>query len=202
MSEAFEFLDSLFGYKPDHLHVLIWTAQDKHSRWFCDLEQAARYAERRAPEYDVYFGVALAAMPYGESVRLKRGHREAAGIYGMWADLDIAGSTHNELKRYPASEADALRVIEDMGQRPSLIVHSGGGLHVHWLLKEPWIFDTDEEREEARILCWRWKETLKRRAKDRGWDVDSVSDLERVLRVPGTLNHKQEGNPQRVRMLR
>jgi hypothetical protein len=60
--------------------------------------------------------------------------------------------------------------------------------------------ESEEERMEARILCHRWKETLKIRARQHGWEVDSVGDLERVLRVPGTLNHKGE-TPRPVRLL-
>lgn len=200
MSEAGDFLEALFGYKPDESYVLLWTLPDKKSRWFRDLGQAARYAEVRAEEFDVYFGVALAGEPYGEGERLKRGEREPAGIYGMWCDIDIAGPGHSDLKTYPPTLDDACRLAEDMGILPSLTVHSGGGIHCHYLFKEPWMFDSEEERGEARILAHRWKETLKRRAALRGWSVDSVGDLERVLRVPGTWNHKG-GERRPVRML-
>lgn len=187
-----DFLHHLFEYKPEDAHVLIWTYPEKRSFWTADLEAAAEYAQRQAPRSDVYFGVSLAEQAWGSGERLKRGEREPAGIYGMWADIDIAGPGHSDRKVYPPTPEDALRLVEDMGVRPSLIVQSGGGLHCHWIFPEPWMFDTEEERQEARILAWRWKETIRKRAGVRGWSVDSVSDLERVLRLPGTLNHKSD----------
>lgn len=204
MSEAERFLTALYEFKPKESYLLIWTLPDKHSRWFSDLGQAARYAEARASTCDVYFGVSLAERPYGEDERLKQGAREAFGIYGMWADIDIAGPGHTDKKTYPPTLEDARSLACEMGALlnlgPQILVHSGGGLHCHYLLKEPFIFEKDEDRGRARVICHQWKETLKERARRRGWEVDSVGDLERVLRVPGTLNHKG-GEPRPVRLL-
>jgi hypothetical protein len=188
---ALTFLSTLFEYKPEGTYVLIWTLQDEQSYWTPDLEDAARYAEGRGGEVDVYFGVGLASRAYESNQRLKQGIREPAGIYGVWADIDIA-APYRKLTRkvYPPTVEDALSLVGDTGLLPSCVVNSGGGLHCHWVFKEPWIFDTEAECQQARTLLWQWKETLKGRAAARGWQVDSVSDLERILRVPGTWNHK------------
>jgi hypothetical protein len=189
MSEAARFLQTVFDYKPEGAHILVWTWPDRISYWTRDLEKAAAYAERRAPEVDVYFGVGLAERAYQADQRLKKGEREAAGMYGVWADIDIAGAGHAD-KPYPPTLADALLLVDDVGLQPTCIIHSGGGLHVHWVFKEPWMFSDDADRQAGRILAWRFSRTLRERASRRGWYVDSVPDLERVLRIPGTLNHK------------
>jgi len=74
-----------------------------------------------------------------------------------------------------------------MGQA---LVNSGGGLHLWWLLREPWAFEDADEREAARALLRGWGAVVKTAAARQGFDVDSVFDLSRVLRVPGTVNCK------------
>ena len=76
---------------------------------------------------------------------------------------------------------------------PSLIIHSGGGLHTYWLFKEVWYFDNDAERNDARNLSKLFQKTLRYHSKDKyGWNLDLTDDLVRLLRVPGTYNFKSE----------
>ena len=58
--------------------------------------------------------------------------------------------------------------------------------------KELWGFESDRERQRAADLSLRWSQTLKAHAAARGWAVDSVHDLARVMRLPGTLNFKRD----------
>src|SRR6266540_609652 len=72
---------------------------------------------------------------------------------------------------------------------PSLVIHSGGGLHAYWLLREP--LDLPDEAEHA-------KQLLRRLATALGGDL-SAAEPARVLRVPGTVNVKPEyGTPRPV----
>jgi hypothetical protein len=81
-------------------------------------------------------------------------------------------------------------------------VHSGHGVQCWWIFREPWIFSGDADREHAADLARRFNRLFKERAKARGWDCDSVSDLARVLRVPGTTNAKVVGAHRPVYILR
>jgi hypothetical protein len=67
---------------------------------------------------------------------------------------------------------------------PSVVVDSGGGLHGYWLLRQPFICGNEDTREAARIIQQLWVGVV-------GGDP-AVHDLTRVLRVPGTLNHKYD----------
>ena len=74
------------------------------------------------------------------------------------------------------------KFVRQLGLPNPLIVHSGNGLHVYWVLTE--------ELEPAR-----WKplaEAMKAAAKDMGFDVDPTvpADSARVLRPIGTKNPK------------
>jgi hypothetical protein len=80
--------------------------------------------------------------------------------------------------------------IQQMGLPKPLIIHSGNGLHVYWVLTE--------ELESVR-----WKplaEAMKAAAKDKGFEIDPAvpADSARVLRPVGTTNPK---SGTKVRML-
>jgi hypothetical protein len=67
---------------------------------------------------------------------------------------------------------------------PSMIVESGGGAHVYWLLKDTFHIETDDQREAARIIQELWVSVV-------GGDP-GAKDLTRILRIPGTLNFKYD----------
>lgn len=72
--------------------------------------------------------------------------------------------------------------IAEMGLPKPMIVHSGNGLHVYWILTE-----------ELQPLQWKpIAEALKTAAKDKGFDIDPAvpADSARVLRPVGTTNPK------------
>jgi hypothetical protein len=81
------------------------------------------------------------------------------------------------------------------------VVSSGHGLHAYWLLKEPFIIGTEQDMLEAQGLLRGWNAYINARAAARGWRFDSVGELARVLRVPGTLNHKTQP-PREVRVVK
>jgi putative DNA primase/helicase len=79
-------------------------------------------------------------------------------------------------------------------------VASGGGLHIYHLLTEFWVFADDAERARARRLLDSYQATVRVRAAARGWFFEATSDLARILRVAGTLDHKL-GAPRPVELL-
>ncbi len=94
------------------------------------------------------------------------GGRDAVGVARVvWADCDS-----------PAAGA----ALDQFPLKPSIVVRSGTGSNVHayWLLCEP----VDLDRVER---------TNKRLAAALGSD-QRVYDAARILRVPGTLNHKHD----------
>lgn len=186
-----EFLELLWTDKPSDLYLLIWTLQDKRSRWFKSVEEAAS-AVAQTPR-DVYVGVGLSPRDCGPSRRCPS--EEIAGLAGLWADFDLKSDAHK--KALPASIQDALSIIPT-GMPPTLVVATGNGAHAWWLFKEPWIFEDAAERERAAALVHRWHTLLRENAQRRGWAFDRLSDLARVLRIPGTINAKDAAHPKPV----
>jgi len=112
---------------------------------------------------DVYFGVALRNPGGGKK-------ENVLAIPAVWCDLD--------LKDFPTIAAMRKRVM-DFPLEPSLIVDSGGGYHVYWVLKEP------AGPEDIPLI-----EGINRRLVTfLNGDSQSV-DASRILRVPGTKNTK------------
>jgi hypothetical protein len=111
---------------------------------------------------------------------------------GFHGDLDIAGPAHKK-GNLPPDLASAMKVVEAVGLPPTCVVNSGHGLQPHWLLTEPFVFLGQASRKRAAELASRFQQTLAAAAQSAGgWQNDSVGDLARILRFPGTLNHKMD----------
>ena len=187
------FLEALFAGKPDELHLLLWTRQDKRSYWFRDTAAAAEFV-LKLRAMDVYVGVGLSKGDHGPRRRCTS--EEIAGISGFWADFDLHSDAHDK-KALPTTIADALSVIPE-SMPPTIVIATGNGAHAWWLFKEPYIFDSDEDRQAVARQVARWNTLLSLNASVRGWAYDRLSDLARVLRIPGTQNLKDRDNPKDV----
>ena len=67
---------------------------------------------------------------------------------------------------------------------PTIIIRTGNGIHCWWLLKEPYVFDGDEDRDQAAGLVARWHSLLKLNAARFGWAYDRLADLARWCGFP------------------
>jgi len=75
----------------------------------------------------------------------------------------------------------ALHFIHDLAYPPSVIIDSGGGYHCYWLLAETVPLD-ETNRADVQAVQHGWVQLV---GADRG-----AADLRRLLRLPGTSNHK------------
>lgn len=119
-----------------------------------------------------------------------RGKRsEVTLLPALWIDVDIAGPGH-AAGNLPLDVDQVVRgLLQPFGLDPTMIVHSGGGLHVYWCL-DALAQVTDANRGELQGLLRAWTARFQALAAERGWHLDNVSDLARVLRPAGTLNRK------------
>jgi hypothetical protein len=193
-----EFLEALWQYKPEDQYMLIWTGQDKRSRWFLDVMEAADYVASDAYRGKcVFVGIGSSKTDNGPVRRCTS--EEIASLCAVWADLDLKGEAHKG-KALPGTVEDALSVLpKDMP--PTITVSTGNGVHAWWVFKEPLTFDTGEERNDAVRVLNRWHTLIRLRCGARGWAYDRLSDLARVARVPGTLNMKDPANPKPVTII-
>jgi putative DNA primase/helicase len=131
------------------------------------------FAERFA-HLDVYVGVATRASSRGGT------SQDCRELYALFADLDFKDS----------SEADVRQRLDAFPHPPSAIVFSGGGLQAFWLLAAP-LSIADHGAKSIQTM-------LRRLATALGGDLNAT-DAARVLRLPGTLNHKYDP-PRDVRL--
>lgn len=178
--ESVEFLTALWGPKPPPgLLPYLWAKQGDKKRTF-SLEHFVGVpgfvTTWRAA--DVYVGGAATAKKSAPSVRPKA--KDAAAIPGLWLDADVGAGKCETIE-------DALAITR-LIEEPSLLVASGGGVHAWWLFDEPWIFADDDERAEAAAMLAGWVDA---HCQASGRKLDSVGELGRVMRLPGTFNQKQ-----------
>lgn len=119
------------------------------------LEAARKYG----PGYDIYFGI---------STRFRQGgkKKDCLRCCVVWVDFD------------------KVKTLPDFGKiPPDMVVDSGNGFHVYWILENP-IYVKDG----------RWKEIeAVNRALSKKFGGDPMCiDVSRILRVPGFDNHKYE----------
>jgi hypothetical protein len=112
---------------------------------------------------------------------------EVVGVLAIVADVDAAGKAGHDYPPQPR----IFQVLGDMPLSASIVIVSGradGGLHAYWLLMDPFIIRTDEDRRRIKSISERWQRLLK--TKLAPYELDSTFDLVRVLRPIGTTNHK------------
>jgi hypothetical protein len=186
--EAETFLRALWEGVPEPHKFLTWTLDRKYSLWWNDPAEAA---EAVAGKPNEYVGVGLADPTQTRLIMTERAKaNEISGIAGFGLDIDYQDGAAHKGKKLPPDEASAHQLLDAMPLRPTLVVHSGHGLQAWWLLKEHLIFDGVADRMAAANVARDWNATLAAKAKQLGWEVDSVHDLARVLRIPGTINTK------------
>ncbi len=155
--------------------------------FFTDARDAAVCADRLAQSHDVYVGVGLRGRDHGRHER--GGSVDIIGIVGFVGDIDVADPVHKQANLPPTFEA-AREIVAAMPIQPTILIHSGHGLQAWWLFQEPYLFDDAVDRARVQRISEGW--TAQLRAVSKGYAVDSVFDLARVMRIPGTFNRKAE----------
>lgn len=144
--------------------------------------EVVAFAEQHRETHDVYVGVTLKQGPHGGAAYTSRFHT-------LWVDVDA--------KCYEGGITQALAALDRMPLPPSVVVHSGHGFHAYWLLREP-LTAADDARARA---VMRGIARVLTTAPGGVRPLDDVSDLARLVRLPGTFNHKM-APPKPVRVVR
>jgi len=135
-------------------------------------DMRAKALRMDADGWDAYYGVLPRTRTSGKAEDCV----SSTGV--LWADVDA--------KHLNGTKISTLVALGGSSITPSIVVDSGNGVHAYWLLDNVVPFDKASE-------------VMKGLAKAIGGD--SVHDAPRVLRLPGTHNHKTDP-PHEVRLLR
>ena len=182
------FLDNL--YKGTTGYVYLWTPQKKLSYQFLTSQTAEmmdKAAALTAQHMDVYYSLGVTQKAL-KTIRVRAKQEEIYQLGTFWADIDIADASSHAKENLPPDIPAALSLIPE-NLPPSIVVSSGHGIHVYWLLDQP-VTVTDQNRQEVIETARKVQQLIRNTATERGWHIDPVADLSRILRVPGTYNYK------------
>jgi hypothetical protein len=178
---------------PDPTHITPRGKRWLRSEWLdvsqTSLTRAAEIAATLSAQETVYFGVALQRPDCVPAAYHRSTNAGAYVVPGLWFDLDLAYGQHAS-STLPMTDTEALDFLTSLPAPPSLIVHSGGGLYPLWLFKEPYRITTPAEHAVIKRLAEQFTHTVVMAGKQRGWTLDALGDLARVLRPPGSINYK------------
>jgi hypothetical protein len=172
---AQKFLQSFYGDAVSkEARFALWTKHNRAHKWLGGTEGADKFIDVKK---DTYFTMGL--YPRGIT---KREQDNVIGIKGVWLDVDC-GDKQTGQKYFPTPE-DALEWVEDaLAGMWSIIVHSGGGLHVYLMFDETLWIEGDGDRIFAKKLVKAYHRWANERCP---YDIDSLIDLSRIMRLPGT----------------
>jgi putative DNA primase/helicase len=168
---------------PEGTRIALWTKATHKSRYLSSPAEAGQVDGA----VDVYFSAGLVPAGLSASVRLKA--QEAKAIPGVWADIDINGGPED--KKNAAPDMETAIALAGSVLEPTILVNSGYGLQAWWLFEGgPWVFDGEADRARAAQVAQGWVARHQAIAREQGFKIDSVGDLARLMRLPGTCNGK------------
>ncbi|MCP4254145.1 MAG: hypothetical protein GY775_12195 [Candidatus Scalindua sp.] len=139
--------------------------------WEAIKEKADKFC-KKYEDRDLYFGVATRDGKGGTEGNVE-------SIPCVWVEMDY--------KDIP--EAKVQGVINKFAFKPTVIIKTGGGVHLYFLLEQP--VDLERCVEVVKVNDWIRLELNKLG----GCELDKISDIPRILRLPDTVNHKYDDKP-------
>ena len=165
-------------------------------QFFKDPIAAAKYADSIEGRH-VYFGLGIF---HPETT--SRSQDNTVGMAAFGVDIDVQGLGHQRSNLCPSKE-EAVAFLKEAvpGCPPSIIIDSGHGIQGFFVFKEPYMFRDAEDREEVYATAHALHRAVQFHAGRNKWHIDSVFDLARVMRLPGTMNIKVKDEPKLVAII-
>jgi hypothetical protein len=172
-----DFLEALFGEyvskRDGFVRVMTVRQYDRKvsTRYFPKLETLAKeiYPENQ----HVFFGVC----PHEN---MKADKANIRYLVALWAGLDLAPDGFSGKTLYFKDMSYAAKAVRSFPVPPSIVVESGWGVHLYWLLKG--VTEIQEPQRVERILT----------SISEYFQCKKVIPLDSVLRLPDTFNGKQQ----------
>lgn len=109
-------------------------------------------------------------------------------LSAVWIDIDYKD---NGVQSAESASGLVELIAGLIGVEPTAIIYSGHGLQPYWAI-DP---EEDYTQEQAAGILARWGAFVRWVAASQGGQVDSVFDLPRIFRAPGSTNYKEVSNP-------
>ena len=152
-----------------------------------DLEQMLSDIDELGKTQDTYINMCPRVVSVADG---KRGSAEdVACIKALYSDIDVKGEAHKSGNLFPSKDA-AVSYIKSLEKQPTYLVDTGYGIDAVYILKQPYTMSDTDARKAGEAILGGWGSYMKREAGKLGNEIDNVFDTARMLRAPGTLNHK------------
>ncbi len=135
----------------------------------------------------IWIGNNLVEKPLAKGKRGAESDIAFVNVIGI--DIDSAAGLHEKSAVMPETIADCLKLMPQ-SIMPTFVNATGGGIQVFYMVNER--VSTTEERKFAHEVGDKLKAIAQVYEKRHGYvsAVDGTADLPRVMRLPGTYNHK------------
>lgn len=150
------------------------------------IQEAAELAANCAETTCTWFGIGLVRR---DKTTGRGEFNDIVALPGLWFEVDYGKPGA------PPDKQAALDVVHSLPFQPTMIVHTGHGLHGYLLFSELFELSGPADRENASDILQGVRSVLNLELRRRGFkNADSIFDLPRVFRPVGTQNWKDRSN--------
>jgi len=132
--------------------------------------------------------------PDGKSIP-KAKEADVNVLHSLHVDADVDKSI-TDPAAFAAAKADLLTAIQAMNKPPTIIIDSGNGFGLFWLLRKP-VKVTDQNRDTLKGINIALRDMVRGLP---GGSADACQNLDRVMRVPFTTNYPNAAKLKRGRV--
>lgn len=188
------------GNSDGYININSDAGPGKSSNWegrtFTSPSDAAHYAASLDGDLGVYMRTTTLVQRPDQGKR--GGDVLSRMLPGYAADIDLPSPARKHTKAMPLVPdiESGFLIVEQSGlPQPTLWINSGWGLYPWWIFNQPLDLTDADNMAQAKNISDKFQSTLGRWADRFGWDYGTgVKDMSRVLRIPGTVNRKVEGD--------
>lgn len=158
------------------------------TNWLEQVDEAVTESITRG--FDLFFGNGLRRYDFGRYGQGRQIPQELMSLGHLFAETDFASADTAHASNGLSSRGQVESALSKFSPSPDIIVCSGNGFHCYWLLEEPlWL--NEKNFRQVKDLSTSWQRDFQAYFSKLGINgADSIQNLDRILRVPGTLNHK------------
>lgn len=197
---AHQFLTNMYSGLPGYMWVGMFVPK-RRGEFFATTPEGIDAAVTYAAKLDhlwspsgIYFRCTTVDRPLDNGQR--GGADDTCNVPFLWDDLDFGTAGHKDANLPPTGEEAAPLITEAGLPEPGVVIHSGGGYYHLWKTAG-WFTPDEVATMSVRIQAW-----IEHASEQHGWSYGTgVSDLARVLRLPGSVNRKVPDNPRACRVI-
>jgi len=154
-----------------------------------DRAECAKWIERATTKnYGLYFNVNSLGVRLGLDVRdgskiMKANETDVTILHAFHVDADVSKDI-TDRTAFAGAKDELLRAIEGMNRPPSIIIDSGNGFGLFWMLRKP-VKVTAANRDQLKAINIMLRDAVRALP---GGSADACQNLDRVMRLPYTTN--------------